>query len=391
MGSDIPQPSPVPEPQKNPKKPQRRTKLETWLHQGAQFLIEAVFHPDDFLKKHILALKGGSTIVILVIIGGICYHFLKSSLPSRQIQQTVSVSNAIQPSIQQVSGASNVTQNIDHSEKAFQSNYIGLSQGALIQSTIQNLTQIYYPTGSTNPTPDESETKKSLAEIDRKVNAATNDIQLTRKDIAAITATLKELDERTEHIKRLPDGRTSFGGVVAGSSTKLPEEAASAIESLHKQDYSAAYTKSLNIISEFEASSNNIYEYVTILPRWKASIYGLATLSAYNLHSNLLATEWMVKAVAVDPTPLNKSFLVLLLAITAAGDFGTGQTSNAFTHIQKAVSTYETIDPPPTNIIASEQVNALYTMAQAIAALTGKTNEAMAFASKVHQSGLNSK
>jgi hypothetical protein len=71
-----------------------------------------------------------------------------------------------------------------------------------------------------------------------------SNIELTRADIVSPIALLTKLDKRTADIKRPPDGRTSFGGIVGGLSSIYGADRNNGIYSFYRGDYRLALEQS---------------------------------------------------------------------------------------------------------------------------------------------------
>jgi hypothetical protein len=226
--------------------------------------------------------------------------------------------------------------------------------------------------------PPDTELKKWITNLDFRIDQQGTNIELTRSDILNLTALLRKLDERTADVQRLPDGRTSFGGIVGGSSTVYGKDRNDGIASFYRGDYRLALEQSQKGIKDFESSPSNYWdEIVTIVPSSKATSYFYAGLSAARLGSNDLAYEYACKAVSFNSTPDHRILLVSALANLAGQKFNQNQFSNAFDYGWAAVTNYESVADSLTNgfSMTSNDVLLMFSETAASAHRLGKTNE----------------
>ena len=177
---------------------------------------------------------------------------------------------------------------IDNSTKFFQTNFAGQIQGPVMASNVVNLTQNFYYSPSNAP---DNQIQLWVSNIDSKVNAATNDIQLTRKDVLTLLSALKDLNERTKDIERLPDGRTKIGAVIVAS---IPSQAdlTNALQMFAVGNYSEALRLATKAVETVELSeTKGGFELRSLTEEGKGEIYALAAQSAQRAGSNFLANE----------------------------------------------------------------------------------------------------
>jgi hypothetical protein len=86
-------------------------------------------------------------------------------------------------------------------------------------SVAQNLAPLYAPQTTVNnyygPISN-TVTREAFELLESKVANATNTIELTGAEVRKLAQALRDLDQRTSDIEKLPDGRTKFGSYVAG-------------------------------------------------------------------------------------------------------------------------------------------------------------------------------
>ena len=202
---------------------------------------------------------------------------------------------------------------------------------------------------------------------------------LTRKDVLSLLSALKDLNERTMAIQRLPDGRTAIGGIIVGS---LPsqKELADALQSFTTGNFAEAlrlFQKAVDTIELNQNQNHNIFEAVSMSPEAIAEIYALAAQSAQQLGSNYFANELALKSVSANATPRTKILSVTTLHNLAHDYLQSNDFSNAFKLDQKAIRTYESVERSvSTNFLRRQDALKLYANGLQSASRLGRTNEA---------------
>lgn len=319
---------------------------------------------------------------------------------------TVKVFGATNSPVTQVNQPSNSTVNNNSGNIAINDNGDSNGQNGIIQIGTNNLVSMQKFSGNfpgqmnipanignltinNNPiytNPPDTELKAWVTQIQARVDSASTDITLTKKDIITLTALLTKLDERTEDVQKLRDGRTSFGGIVAGASRTYGADRNNAIFSYVRGNFHLALEQSRKAIDDFESCpSNFVNEMVTILPSSKAVSYRFASLSAQQLGSNELANEYALKAVSSDANFENKGLLVTTLADLAIENFRGNDLSNAFVFFQEAITNYQGIDTSVSNIMSDQDLIRMYSLAAISASQIGKTNDAFQYVDKIKE------
>jgi hypothetical protein len=66
-------------------------------------------------------------------------------------------------------------------------------------------------------------TREAFESLETALSTATNKLELTAQQVRLPAQALKDLDQRTSGIKKLPDGRTQFGTTISGEPTVVIE------------------------------------------------------------------------------------------------------------------------------------------------------------------------
>jgi tetratricopeptide (TPR) repeat protein len=376
---------------KHSQNPQEPSGIKKWILDGIGFCITAWSEPQqtwENARKDFLNMRGGLILVLIVAVALIFYSCGKRHAASpTQSPSVTTTSNTYSP-VTQINQSSNVTvkNNSDNITIAGTNNqfsnqkFFGNFQGQMnFPANIGNLiinNPIY-----TNP-PD-TELRAFVTQINETATFASNGVLLSRSQLAYLTELLTKLNERTEDVQKLPDGRTSFGGIIGGASRVYGADRNNAIYSLASGNMHLALEQSQKSIEDFESCpSNFVNEMVNILPSSKAISYKVAMFSAGLLHSNELANDYALKLVGIDPNPTNKMYLVNTLGALAMQRHNENNYSNAFVLFQCAITNYESI---PTNFpdrLTEEQAIELYGFAAQTAFMIGKTNIAIEYGMK---------
>ena len=161
-----------------------------------------------------------------------------------------------------------------------------------------------------------STTEKAVKELEKKLNQAKEKIELSKQDIEAFANALKDLDQRTSGIKKLPDGRTQIGQIVSGEPTIVIKQYSSAISYYKKNDFKNAFVHLQNAISAYE-ETEKIKKGMSVGELNKEFIsvlYRLGVLLAQKLSKDDLAYDYAKKALNAESSPINRALLSTALA-----------------------------------------------------------------------------
>jgi hypothetical protein len=234
--------------------------------------------------------------------------------------------------------------------------------------------------------PPDTELRAWVTQVNETATFASNGILITTAQLSQLDKLLTKLDERTEDIQILPDGRTSLGGIVVGASRIMGGDRNAAILSFYRKDYHLAFQQSRKAIEDFESCpSNFIDEKITIAPVSKAVCYKVALLSAGFIGSNDLANEYAIKLVNIDPNSTNKMLLVLTLASLANQKHIENDYTDSFSLYQCAITNYESIKTNVPDLLTKENTIRLYVQSAQVAFQIGKTNEALEYSQKASE------
>lgn len=154
-------------------------------------------------------------------------------------------------------------------------------------------------------------TKEAIQQLEKKLEATDEKIELTRGEIELLASALKDLDQRTSGIEKLPDGRTKLGHFVSGHPSIVIQEHEAAVHYFRKHDYEHALEHSENAIKVYEDTKKVKYSMSTgdLKPEAIGKIYRLATISAQRLSRSQLAHNYAEKAANAHSSPENKALL----------------------------------------------------------------------------------
>jgi len=269
----------------------------------------------------------------------------------------------------------------DRSTKYLQQAVQGLNQGVVYApqfTTINNF--------STNIPP--SVTREAFEALEKKLDGATNNIELTRNDISLLARALKDLDQRTSGIEKLPDGRTKMGRIVSGNPTIVIEAITAGIQSYAKGDYEIALKHFERGLGAYESRPTDLfYEDTTYKPEGIRDAYCTAAVSAQILHSNYLANEFAEKAVKARPNARSQLILSTTLA-NLANDIMNATNHDyaaALSLSQRSVDTFELSQKAEdfqTNLLTGFSSALLYAIATESANRVGSNSLAYEFAEK---------
>ena len=166
------------------------------------------------LRFNILAIFGFLALIIIIpIFGCEAYKFqlAEKKSPVPQVNQSSNVAMNNNSGNTTASG-SNATLNYQNgsNNQISSPNFSGSIQGQM-NLPVNNGTVIINNPIYTNP-PDR-ELRALVAQINDTATFASNGVFITKAQLLQLSILLTKLDERTEDIQELPDGRTSVGGI----------------------------------------------------------------------------------------------------------------------------------------------------------------------------------
>ena len=192
------------------------------------------------------------------------------------------------------------------------------SQSIISSGNIDGTISVLQDTGSVtiNYNVPKTATKDAVDELEKKVNATYEKIELSRNEIALLAKALKDLDQRTSGIEKLPDGRTKLGHFVSGQPRIVIEEHDAAVKYFRQNDYEKALLHSKNAIKSYEETEKVQFSMSTggLTNEGISTIYRLAALSAQKLHKNDLAYQYGKKALDAQSSAQNKALISTTLA-----------------------------------------------------------------------------
>jgi len=161
-----------------------------------------------------------------------------------------------------------------------------------------------------------STTGKTIEEFETKLKQAEEKIELSKKDIEALTNALKDLDQRTSGIKQLPDGRTQIGYMISGEPIIVLKHYSSAVSFYKGRDFENAFIHSQKAINALEETNKieRTMEVGQLTPEFIATLYRLGGVTAQELSKNDIASAYAKKALEIVNSPINKAFLSTTLA-----------------------------------------------------------------------------
>ncbi|MEQ1906896.1 MAG: tetratricopeptide repeat protein [Pirellulaceae bacterium] len=196
---------------------------------------------------------------------------------------------------------------IDQATTTSQVGSVGLNQGMLIIPQASNLV-INLSYGNLPSTV----TKEAFEAFEKRLGAATNTIELTRNEIHLLAQALRDLDQRTADIEKLPDGRTKFGSLVSGTPRRVIEAFEAARKFYANGAFADALANATNAIFTMEQGEQTATDLVKageIKSEFKAILFSLASECAQQLGAHALAHEFAHKSVNANPTARNQALL----------------------------------------------------------------------------------
>lgn len=183
-----------------------------------------------------------------------------------------------------------------------------------------------------NNAPDTA-TKEAVTVLEMKLNQTEENVTFTKEQVQLLTQALKDLDERTSALKKLPDGRTKFSNIIGGNPTIVADENNLAIELFNSGNYTGAFMHSQNAIRLYEDSKKEDASafYTMYFTGGEVSkLYNSGRLISQKLGNHSLAYEYAKKADEADSSPSNKEQLAITL-------YNLGRFQEASEFIEKAL------------------------------------------------------
>ncbi len=178
----------------------------------------------------------------------------------------------------------------------------------------------------------ESATNDAVKVLEKKLNETDDKINLSRKEISLLAQALKDLDQKTSGIEKLPDGRTKIGTLASGQPRIVIEEHEAASHFFNQHNFTEALKHSQNAINAYEETKkiNISLSTGSLTNLGIAMLHRLAALSAQRLEKRQLAYQYAQKSVDAKNSPQN----IALLSTTL---FNLGKAEEAMLHIEKAL------------------------------------------------------
>jgi tetratricopeptide (TPR) repeat protein len=157
----------------------------------------------------------------------------------------------------------------------------------------------------------ETTTSRVIRELQSELNQTENNVTLTREEIRLLSLALKDLDQRTSDIQKLPDGRTKFGAMISGTPSIVIQEYNAAEDNFKSGDYNAAFYHAQNAIKAYEESKKEEtganFVSGNFNPEGVSMIYITGAKTAQKIGNNSLAYQYAKTALDASDTPFNNA------------------------------------------------------------------------------------
>ena len=179
----------------------------------------------------------------------------------------------------------------------------------------------------------ESATKDAIKELESKLNKTDEKVEFTKSEISLLARALKDLDQRTSGIEKLPDGRTKLGRFASGEPRIIIEEQNAAAHFFDNNDYQQSIIHSENAIKAYNDTKKCNISMSTgdITPNFLSLIYRVAALSSQMLNNREKANDYAQNAVNIDQTAIN-------FAVLSTTQINVGKKEEALKNIDKALN-----------------------------------------------------
>ena len=178
-------------------------------------------------------------------------------------------------------------------------------------------------------------TEETITELNKKLNQAEEKVELTKKDIKYLTQALRDLDQRTSGIEKLPDGRTKIGDMISGNPSIVIDTNNMASTKFKEGNYIGALEYSKKAINAYE-KTKNIKSKMSSMSTGNLSqenigiIYRLGAMAAQQVGEKELAYQYAEKATKIDKKAINEALLSTTL-------YNIGKYPEALKNIEKAL------------------------------------------------------
>jgi len=187
-----------------------------------------------------------------------------------------------------------------------------------------------------------SVTKEAIEALESKLATATNKIEFTVGEVQKLAQALRDLDQRTSAIEKLPDGRTRFGDIVAGTPKALLEVADRAKKYYSAGDFQNALKEYQEVLKFFDAVPSDSYSiHDSLPPETKALYYRLAGSCAAKLNNLNTALEYAKKSDELQPGLRSKMLLTSVYANMAQLKYFQRNLAGALPLYKQAIDLYE--------------------------------------------------
>ena len=186
-----------------------------------------------------------------------------------------------------------------------------------------------------------SATLDAIRAIETKLQTNSESLEFTRKELSLLAQALKDLNERTSGIEKLPDGRTKMGGFVSGMPNVVVERAKVAVTNYVAQKYSAAFYHATNAINAFENSPDGAFTTEhTLVPEFLSDLYSIAGDSAAQMTDFKSALELGEKSLQYRDSVEKRLFV-------AAQMWNVKRRDDALVCLTNAMAKYPNDTRPP--------------------------------------------
>jgi len=188
-------------------------------------------------------------------------------------------------------------------------------------------------------------TQEAIEALENKLKKVSTDVTLRRQEIQLLARSLRDLDQRTSGIEKLPDGRTRVGRIITGYPTIVIEEHNTAANLFKKGDFTGALKYSQRAIEKYEESQQDASIQDNLNKSDTATMYYVGAMSAHQLKKHEQAYEWADKANNI----MSNSDRTVLLAATL---FNINRRTEALQVLKKGLE--ENPDNPKLNDLKDE-------------------------------------
>jgi hypothetical protein len=278
---------------------------------------------------------------------------------------------------------------IDQSTSTAAIGSIGVNQGTVLApSPGATVIQNYYQNVPS------SVTKQAFEALERRLSEATNSIELSRNELRLLAQALRDLDQRTADIEKLPDGRTKFGQLVTGMPRVVIQAYESGFQRLTNREFATALESFTNAISAIDESDKKatgvaLFSGGSVPVEARAQIAIWAVQCAQELRLWDVAIIYSRKAVAAFNSGPAGEFLATSFANDGIQKLVEGDLHAAFDRFTNSISAYQSSTLAPGQhgaVLSTNQAARIFRQAGTVAQLLGWNAQADEFANKAVQS-----